>query len=172
MARVPKGMTLEESESITTIKTSNYNQTLLMMQIILMLIPLSLICGFLIFMEYYDRELFVFGALLLLVVYWLIYNVNDNYIVYIGPINLKIVRGMHRSKLVDVALIDIKRVKIKRKYGSIYTSRYGATSETGNSDELIIVTDQAEILVTSSLLYSEQLYLKDKISERITNSAI
>lgn len=167
MTKIPKGIKLDESDSLTIIETKNYNETLLLMQIILMFIPLTVI-NIYILLNGKPQMMVATVGLWLALIYWIIYNIKDNYIFRIGRDTLEVIKGMHKSTILSLELSDIDRVKIKRVYGKVYThARSATTSETGNTDELIIEIGNDEILVTNSLVYSHQLFIKNKIQERI-----
>lgn len=166
MKQLPKGIKIEESESYTKIEANNYETTLLLMQIFLMLFPLLGMNGY--FLYSLSKGLFITIPLLLALVYWMIYNIKDKYIIMITKDRLEITKGMDKCEIVNMAMTEIKSIWIKRKTGKVLTSaRTAISSKTPDIIELRISTDYSEILVTNSLIYSNQLFIKEQINKRL-----
>ena len=169
MKKTPKGITYQDSGTMASIETSNYNESVMFMQIFLLLLPLLAANVYLILNPLKPQLFIVSGSLLAAVIYFIIHNAKDRYRISITNEKLKVVKGMHNAFVLELNLADIKGVKIKRKYGKVYThARSGTQSETPNTDELIIDTGYTEIVLTNSLLYSEQLFIKTIIEERLS----
>ena len=170
MNKVPKGITLIETDNKTYIETSNFDETVLYMQIVLILIPLLVFSGYYIFNP--SGILIIFPILIIAVVYLIISNIKDVYIIEIADGFLDVKQGMHKSILYKIRLDNIVDVKISKKYGKVYSSaRTGLTSETPNKNELYVLTAQEQIMITNSIIYSEQLFIKNKILEKINTTA-
>jgi hypothetical protein len=126
MDKLPKGIKIEEVQSVIKIEAKNYDETLLLMQIILMLLPLLAINVYL--LSGLSLGLLLTLPLLGALIYWIVYNIKDNYLISISDESLEIVKGMNKKQIVNLPLTAIKEIGIIRKHGKVLTSgRTGLT---------------------------------------------
>jgi hypothetical protein len=163
---IPKGMQIQDSDVLTKIEIKNFDDTLLLMQIILMLMPLLAINGYVFFNSI--KGLVLSFPVLIALIYWIIYNIKDSYLIFITNKSVLIYKGMHKSEIVNLNLNDIEDIFMTTKYGKVLTSaRTGLSSKTPDINELKIRTHQEEILVTNSLPYSNQVFIKNQIMKKL-----
>src|SRR5690606_34704289 len=115
MKNLPKGIKLHETSSELLIEAKNYDETLLLMQIILMVFPLLVINVYLL-MEV-PIGMIVSGPLLLSLIYWVVYNIKDNYLVRIAGNRVLIQKGMDKRILLNANLDEIRNISIVRRSG-------------------------------------------------------
>lgn len=163
MTKVPPGIAIDHDEpDYTTMITGNYSDSLYLMQLILMILPLSVLSIW--FIIDIHQGLFYTLPLLALVVYWTIYNKRDHYFILLTDQRLLITRGMNKRVIIDIPLKTIKEVKFNYVY-DIIAGKYEADSLLNNKNELIIHTKNDAVFITNSLLDSEQLFLQKTIME-------
>lgn len=162
MKNLPKGIKLHETPSELLIEAKNYDETLLLMQIILMVFPLLVINVYLL-MEV-PIGMIVSGPLLLSLIYWVVYNIKDNYLVRIAGNRVLIQKGMDKRILLNANLDEILNISIVRRSGKeLRSARTGLSSQTPDIDELWVQTPGSEVMITNSLLYSNQVFIKNQI---------
>lgn len=95
---------------------------------------------------------------------WFYYNKKDHYKVYINAKKLVITQGLNKKQLINADLKNIRSVYIVILRKSHYNEFDDATVYE-NKNELIIETLSDKIVVTNSLIDSEQVFIKNTILE-------
>jgi hypothetical protein len=164
MSKVPKGISIQRTSTSVTLTTSNYSDSLYLMQVMLFIPFLSILSIVYLFLNPYVL-LFSIPAIIG-TVRWIHLNRNDNYKIHLYPQQLLITKGLNKKEIINANLQDIIDIYIVKKYE--YTiGEFGHAAILDNKNELIIETISGKIVVTNSLVDSEQIYIKNSIWEWI-----
>lgn len=160
MAKVPKGISVQRLRNSVTLTTSNYSDSLYLMQVMMFIPFLSIVS--ILYLIYSPFGLLFTLPLLLATIRWTYHNKMDHYKIYLNPKRLIITKGMSKRKLINTDLHrieDVFIVKITRPT----LGEFPNDPILDNRNELIVKTKFERVVVTNSLIDSEQIFIKNTI---------
>ena len=166
--KTPKGLTIENiNNKELIIIADNYDENLMLMQLLLLLLPLSIID--IVFIINFPIALIFTIPITAISGYYFIYNIKDKTKIEITTDTLVVSNIFNNKTTLNLKLIDIKSLELHRKSGKKLTSaRTGLSSQTPSIDSLIIKTNTDDYILTNTLLYSQQVFIKKTIEEKLT----
>ena len=166
MAKIPKGIKIQQSDNSVTLITSNYSDPLYLMQVMLFIPFLVILLIVFLFALPFDlSSLFFFLVPLFLlgvIIRWIQANKKDHYKIQLNAKQLLITKGMNKDVIIQTDLRDIRAVYIVLVTKST-AGEFANDPILDNRNELVIETMSDRIVVTNSLLDSEQVFIKNKI---------
>src|SRR6478735_10005036 len=158
------GLQIVESSKGVLISVKRFSSGLLLQQgagIIILLAVLACCYRF-------SAPLFVMlviSAGIALLIYGMVYNLKDQYLMTMQDGSLEIMKGMHNSVIIDISLNEIQNVYIKNKEGRLYfIPKYGHLVKIPQVNELWIKDSNSKVrLVDAEMKYSVQVAIRDKI---------
>ncbi len=166
--KTPKGLTLENiSDNDSIIIADNYDENLMLMQLFLLIIPLSIID--ILLLINFPIALILTIPITGIVGYYFIFNIKDKTKIVISNDILVVSSVFDKITKLEIKLIDIKSLELHRKSGKKLTSaRTGLSSQTPSIDSLIIKTNTDDYILTNTLLYSQQVFIKKIIEDKLS----
>jgi hypothetical protein len=157
-----------DSSKGVLITVKNYSSDLLMQQgagVIILLGTLACVHSF---------SVPIFIPVLILIsiaflIYEIVYNIKDHYMMTIQGGSLEIIKGMYNSVIFEFPLNEIRNVYIKNKEGKrIISYRYGHSMIGPDINELRIqLSNSKDMLISAEMEYAVQVLVRDKILEQV-----
>jgi hypothetical protein len=162
MTKVPRGITIQKSRDSVTLTTSNSSDSLYLIQVMLFIPFLSILT--IVFLLHAPFGLFFSIPLLAATIRWIYYNKKDHYRIKLNPKRLIITKGMSKIDIINTDLKSIRNIYIVKITDRI-SGEFAHDPILDNKNELVIETDVEKIVVTNSLIDSEQIFIENKIKE-------
>lgn len=166
MAKIPKGISIQQSQDSVTLITSNYSDPLYLMQVMLFIPFLVILLIVFLFTLPFDSSSLLFFLvplfLLAVIIRWIYTNKKDHYKIHLTAKQLLITKGVNKDVIIQTDLKDIRAVYIVLLTKST-VGEFANDPILDNRNELVIETLSDRVVVTNSLLDSEQVFIKNEI---------
>ncbi|MDB5258581.1 MAG: hypothetical protein JWM14_3276 [Chitinophagaceae bacterium] len=160
MAKIPRGISIQKSRKSVTLTTSNYSDPLYLMQVMLFIPFLSIVS--VLYLIYSPFWLLFSLPLLAATIRWTYYNKKDHYKIYLNNKQLIVTKGMNKLEIINTDLHSIRDVYIV-KITERVPGKFKHDPIIDNKNELVVETSSDRIVITNSLIDSEQVFIQNKI---------